>query len=135
MNTQRKTKKTKILIVDDDFDYLLQQKLILEAEGHEVITAENESQAKEIINTQDFDLAIVDLMMEDMDSGFILSYEIKKKHPLTPVIIVTAVKSQTGFSFESITQEEKKWIKADLILAKPVRAEQILKEIQKLQAA
>ncbi len=122
----------KILMVDDDFDYLIQQKLILETEGYEVITAENEKQARELINSEKFDLAIFDLMIDDLDSGFLLSYEVKKKDPAIPVIIVTAVKSQTGFSFESVTENEKKWIKADLILSKPVRPDQILKEIQKL---
>lgn len=129
MNKQKKI----ILVIDDDFDYLTQQKLLLESEGHEIIVAENEKQARELINKSKFDLAVVDLMMDNMDSGFILSYEIKKKYPEIPVIIVTAVKSQTGFSFESITENEKKWIKADLILPKPIRAEQILKEIQKIQ--
>lgn len=122
----------KILMVDDDFDYLTQQKFILEKEGHEVITAENESEAREKIQSGQFDLAVVDLMLDDMDSGFVLSYEIKKKNPNIPVIIVTAVKSQTGFSFESITENDKKWTKADLILAKPVRPEQIIQEINKL---
>ncbi len=122
----------KILLVDDDFDYLTQQRLILESEGYEVITAENEKDAKEKIKQNQFDLAVLDLMMDDLDSGFVLSYEIKKKNPEIPVIIVTAVKSQTGFTFESITENQKNWIKADLILAKPVRAEQLLKEIQKL---
>ena len=124
----------KILLIDDDYDYLTQQKFLLESEGHEIITAENETQAKELINNTTFDLAIVDLMMDNMDSGFVISYEIKKKNPQTPVIIVTAVKSQTGFSFESMTESEKKWIKADMILTKPVRAEQILREIQKIKA-
>ena len=123
-------KKKKILVIDDDFDYLTQQRLMLESDGHEVITAENESRARELINNSKFDLAIVDLMMDNMDSGFILSYEIKKKYPEIPVIIVTAVKSQTGFSFESITENEKNWIKADLILTKPVRSDQILAAMQ-----
>jgi len=122
----------KILLVDDDFDYITQQKIVLESEGYEVIVAENEKEAKEKIRTAQFDIAVLDLMMDDLDSGFVLSYEIKKKDPTIPVIIVTAVKSQTGFTFESITEFEKNWIKADLILAKPVRSEQLLKEIQKL---
>lgn len=124
--------KMKIILIDDDFDFLTQQKLILEEEGYEVITADSEKEARQLIDNASFDLAIVDLMMDDMDSGFILSYEIKKKDSRIPVIIVTAVNSQTGFNFESITENEKKWTKADLILAKPVRADQILKEIQKL---
>jgi DNA-binding NtrC family response regulator len=128
--------KTKtILIVDDDIDYLIQQKAILEPEGFNVITAEGVNRAREVIKENQFDLAVVDLMMENMDSGFVLSYELKKKAPQVPVIMVTAVTSQTGFEFDSVTENEKKWIKADAIFTKPVRAEQLIKEINRLLTA
>jgi len=126
-----KTQKT-IFLVDDDFDYLVQQKIMLESKGFNIITAEGEKQAKEILNNSLFDLAIVDLMMENMDTGFIICHEIKKKHPAIPIIMATAVASQTGFEFDSITNAEKKWIKADSVITKPIRSEQLLKEIQKL---
>lgn len=124
-------KKT-ILLVDDDYDYLLQQKSLLELEGYNVITSEGHKKAKETLKSASFDLAIVDLMMEDMDSGFILSYEIKKMYPSTPVIMVTAVTNKTGMEFDTITNSEKKWIKADKIFTKPVRIEQLVKEINRL---
>lgn len=121
-----------IFLVDDDYDYLLQQKSLLEMEGFNVITAEGHKKAKEALINATFDLAIVDLMMEDMDSGFILSYEIKKKHSSVPVIMVTAVTNKTGIEFDTITNSEKKWIKADKIFTKPVRIEQLVKEINRL---
>ena len=71
------TKKT-ILVVDDDLDYLNQMQLQLEAAGFEVLTAEGSRQAEELLQGRRPDLAVVDLMMEHHDSGFILSYHIKK---------------------------------------------------------
>jgi hypothetical protein len=38
--------------------------------------------------------------MENEDSGFILSYKIKRKNPEIPIIIATAVAAETGMSFE-----------------------------------
>ena len=72
------------------------------------------------------DLAIVDLMMEYKDSGFALCYHIKKKDPSIPVILVTAVTSETGLEFDAATEEERSWVKADAMLAKPLRFEQLL---------
>ena len=121
-----------ILMVDDDPDYLFQQKMELEAEGYKIVTAETRKKAKEVIKTVKPDIAIVDLMMEEMDAGFILSYEIKKQYPDVPVIMVTAVTGKTGMEFDSVTPDEKHWIKADTIFTKPVRTEQLLKEIKRL---
>lgn len=121
-----------ILVVDDDIDFLTQMRINLQEAGFSVITAEGQSDAEEILKTTSPDLAIVDLMMENVDGGFSLSYHIKKKNPNIPVILVTAVASETGLEFDSKTDEERSWVKADVFLAKPVRFEQLLREINRL---
>jgi CheY-like chemotaxis protein len=126
-----KTAKT-ILIVDDDADYLFQLKLQVEKFGFNVVTAESQREAEELLSTLKPDLAILDLMMENEDSGFILSYKMKRKYPDVPVIIATAVAAETGMSFGISTEQERKWIKADLYLEKGIRPDQLHKEIVKL---
>lgn len=125
-------KKKTILVVDDDIDYLFQIQLQLKNMGYEVITAESQKEGEQIIGSTKPDLAIYDLMMESEDSGFILSYKTKQKYPDVPIIIATAVASETGISFGLNTEEEKRWIKADLYLEKGIRKEQLQKEIDKL---
>jgi len=125
-------RKYKILIADDDTDYLFQLKYYLEKAGFEIITAESQREAEKIISEIKPDLAILDLMMESDDSGFILSYKIKKLYPDIPVIISTAVASETGITFGLSAEEDKRWIKADLYLEKGIRTEQLLTEIHKL---
>src|SRR6056297_3015582 len=107
-----------VLIADDDMDYLFQMKMHIESFGFEVITAESQREAEKIIETTKPDLAIFDLMMESDDSGFILSYKMKRKYPDVPVIIATAVSSETGMSFGLNSDVDKQWIKADLYLEK-----------------
>ncbi|MBL7903693.1 MAG: response regulator [Bacteroidales bacterium] len=124
-------KKT-ILIVDDDMDYMFQMKLKVEQFGFETITAEGQKEAELIIETIRPDLAILDLMMENDDSGFILAYKIKRKYPEVPIIIATAVTAETGMTFDINSDENKQWIKADLFLDKGIRADQLQKEINKL---
>ncbi len=126
-----KTKKT-LLVVDDDIDFLEQTLLVLKNAGYETVSAESQKEAEKLLETVNPDLAVVDLMMEHYDSGFILSYKIKKKYPNTPVIIATAVTSETGMHFDSQTENEKNWVKADLIMDKGIRHDQLIGEIEKL---
>lgn len=128
MNTSNKT----ILIVDDDEDYLYQMQLAIKNFGFNVVTAESQREAEELLQQVKPDLAIFDLMMENEDSGFILSYKLKKRYPDVPVIIATAVASETGISFGVSSEEERRWIKADLYMEKGIRPDQLHREIVKL---
>ncbi|APF20426.1 response regulator [Caldithrix abyssi] len=126
------SEKKKILIADDDFDMLEQLKMQLQAKGFEVIACESQVEAESQLEQFKPHLAIYDLMMDDVDSGFVLSYKTKKKYPDVPVIIITAVTHETGLKFDVSTEETKNWIKADVILNKDIRFEQLFKEINRL---
>lgn len=125
------TKKT-ILLVDDDEDYRFQQKIQLTKAGYDVIEADSKEAAEAILEKTMPDLAVVDLMMEELDAGFTLCYHIKEKSPDLPIILVTAVTQETGMEFDAATTEERSWVKADAMLAKPIRFEQLKREIEKL---
>jgi DNA-binding NtrC family response regulator len=120
------------LLVDDDIDFLEQNKMGLESIGFKVITAETQKDAEELIKTEKYDLAVFDLMMENDDSGFILSYKSKTKNPDTPVIMATSVTNETGLQFDSATEESRSWIKADVMLDKDLRFEQLERAINSL---
>ena len=124
--------KNKILVVDDDIDILEQMAAMLTAANYEVIAAEGRAAAEEAILKTKPDLAILDLMMEEKDSGFVLSHQIKKLYPDMPVILLTAVTGATGLSFASQSPDERSWIKVDRIMDKPVRPEQLKAEIHRL---
>ncbi len=124
-------KKT-ILIVDDDIDYLFQLRIQVEKFGFNVVVAESQKEAENLLSSLKPDLAILDLMMENDDSGFILCYKMKRKYPDVPIIIATAVAAETGMTFGISTEQERKWIRADLYLEKGIRPDQLHKEILKL---
>jgi CheY-like chemotaxis protein len=126
-----KNQKT-ILLVDDDMDYLFQVRLHLERFGFKVVSAEGQKEAEELLTNVKPDLAIIDLMMESEDSGFILCYKMKRRYPDVPIILATAVSAETGLLFGVNSEEERKWIKADLYLEKGITPEQLQKEITKL---
>ncbi len=121
-----------ILLVDDDPDYLFQLKIKIENFGYKTITADSQKEAESIIEGTKPDLAIFDLMMENEDSGFILSYKIKRKYPDVPVIIATAVSAETGMTFDITSEDDREWIRADQFLDKGIRTEQLQIEIETL---
>ena len=122
----------KILVVDDDIDMLEQVALILKKEGYQVIQAQGQKEGEEALLTAIPDLAVLDLMMENMDSGFVLCHHVKRLFPETPVILLTAVKAATGLDFSPTSQDAASWVKADVLLDKPVRPEQLKQEVRRL---
>jgi CheY-like chemotaxis protein len=128
------TKTKTILVVDDDIDQLDYVAMTLQADGYNVIKAQGQKEGEEAILTAIPDLAILDLMMENMDSGFVLCHQIKRMYPDTPVILLTAVESETGINFSPASGGEAGWIKADVLLNKPVRPEQLRNEVKRLMA-
>jgi CheY-like chemotaxis protein len=124
--------KKKILVVDDDEVYLEQLTIILTSAGYEVTIAQGKAAAEEALLTIKPDLAILDLMMEEKDSGFVLGYQIKKLYPHTPVILLTAVAGATGLSFSTQSSEEQSWTMVDKVMDKPVRSEQLKAEVRRM---
>lgn len=126
------TKTGTILVVDDDPDFRQEMKYYLERDGFTVVEATGQREASERIRDLKPDLAVVNLVMEQLDSGFVLSYHIKKAYPTVPVILVTASTGDTHLDFDTATESERSWIKADVLLQKPLRYEQIKREILRL---
>jgi CheY-like chemotaxis protein len=126
------TNQRSVLIVDDDEDFVTQLQCYFQGLGFAVVTAGNSTEALAAVDTRDADLAVVDLMMEHMDDGFVLCHKLKQRNSAMPVILVTGVAAETGIPFETATREERAWIKADALLAKPIRFEQLKPEVDRL---
>ncbi len=126
------TEKKTIFIVDDDPDCLEQAAMALRGTGHELILASSQSEAEELLLRHHPSLAVLDLMMEEMDSGFVLCHTIKKFYPDMPVILLTGVTAATGLSFKSQNPDGRRWVEADLMLDKPVRPEELRNAVAKL---
>ena len=81
-------KKIKLLIVDDEVDFLQSIAKRLELRDLDVTTATNGEDAIKIAKKDKFDLALLDLKMPGMDGKEVLE-ELKKKHKFLEVIILT----------------------------------------------
>lgn len=82
----------KILIVDDDAEFRSHLIEILNSEGYETNSASSGIEALEKCQAQKFDVVLMDFMMPKM-SGSDALQELRKHHPKTKVIMITAFAS------------------------------------------
>ena len=82
------TKKTLVLVVDDDVRMLRMMKRILELEGFQVLIANSGESALKMFDKESPDLVLLDIMMPDMD-GYSVCQRIREFSQV-PIIMVTA---------------------------------------------
>ncbi len=128
--------KAKILVIDDDPDFVDAVTPILQSALYDVISAPNPSEGKVKALSEKPDLILLDIMMDSLFDGFSLCHEIKTskefesmKH--TPVIFVSAVKEMTGSRFQ-FKGEEQGLRGPDDYIDKPVNPEDLISRIEKL---
>jgi len=121
-----------VLLIDDDPDFRQRTKQFLQDAGYNVTEAEGENQAYEIARNKKFDLAVVDLILENNDSGFTLSYHFKRDYPKMPIVLLSSSVNEFGIEFSLESASERSWIKADALLNKPIRNEQLLHAVRQL---
>ena len=111
----------KILIIEDEPDIRKTLEYNISREGYKVVCASSLSEGKEQINSSDFSLILLDLMLPD-GSGLDLCREIKsdKDKSPTPIIILTAkddeVDKVVGFELGADDYVTKPFSVRELIL-------------------
>jgi DNA-binding response OmpR family regulator len=83
-----KSNEGRLLLVDDEVGYLEVLSKRLTHRGFDVTTASSGEEAIRALRNWDFDLAVVDLKMEDMDGIEVLKV-LKRMDPALHVIILT----------------------------------------------
>jgi CheY-like chemotaxis protein len=125
-----------ILIVDDDYDFLEINRLILERAGYRVVCAAEPKQALALMEQEVPALVITDLMMSSVDAGFSLSGTIKTdpRYAHIPVIISTSVSSALGLDFRPRSAEDLDAMQVDAYFDKPLRPQELLEKVGELLA-
>ena len=83
--------KPVILYVDDDPDYCEAMRVILEAAGYEMAEAASAEDGLEVYKSRRPDLVIVDLMMEEVDSGTAFVKELRLLGNKAPIFMLSSV--------------------------------------------
>jgi DNA-binding response OmpR family regulator len=121
---------TKILIIDDDPDFLLAVQMVLEGNDFAVDTATTpEEGVAKVLDTEP-DLVILDVMMPTGYEGFDVAREIREQHGLVdlPIVILTSVHSSKEVPYRFAPDEE--YLPVDVFLDKPIEPEQLVDTVQ-----
>ncbi len=121
----------KVLLVDDDKDFLEMHSIVLENRGYEVITARSSKECMDRLEGIKPDIVVLDVMMEQFDAGFKASEKIKQKYEDLPVMLLTSIGAQTSLDFSS-SEEVLRVSGADVLLDKPVSPKVLIDEIERL---
>jgi len=126
------TPKTKVLLVDDDVDFLKATSLMLEQAGYQVLTAEDGRSGLAAAKEHLPDVAIVDVIMKRPDEGFILARAIRDEPDLADmkVLVLTAV----GQHYQMLFEPDDQWLPVAKVLEKPITAEALAREISALSS-
>ncbi len=83
--------KKVILYVDDDVDFRDSMRTVIEAEGYLMIEAATGEEGIHLYNEELPDLVIVDLMMEEIDSGTKMVRDLNSSGCQVPIIVASSV--------------------------------------------
>ncbi len=126
--------KTKVLLVDDDVDFIDLNKAVLENHGFEVITAFSGREGLDKVKFEKPDMIVLDLMMEKHDTGFSFAKTLKSdpRYKNIPILMLTAVAGETGYDFSQ--EMDGYWMKTDDYASKPLLPDELVKRITGLLA-
>ena len=115
----------KILVVDDDPDFLFILNHILSRAGYEVILAERGIECLEKVDKEKPDIVILDIMMPDMD-GWVVCRKIKEVYPDLPVSMCSVLNEPHDIE-KSLTYSG-----ADEHITKPLSFNKVLETVRSL---
>ena len=114
--------KTKILLVEDDFNLGLVIQDFLSLEGYQVHLCRDGKEGLQKFNKNTYDLCLLDVMLPEKD-GFSIAEDIRKVNSSVPIIFLTA---------KSLPEDKVKGFKAggDDYITKPFNNEEFLLRIK-----
>jgi CheY-like chemotaxis protein len=119
----------KVLVIDDDNDFVESIVNLLEARGYTVESASNGQEGVEKAKANKPDLILLDVMMTTKDEGFNVARTLQSTDEVkgTPVIMVTGVRKEMNLPFGF--EPDETWLPVKQILEKPVKPETLLKAV------
>lgn len=120
----------KILVVDDDPDFVESTRMILEPNGYEVVSAANSEQGLKKLAEENPDLVVLDVIMSTVLDGLSMSRKMSEDRVFkdVPVLMVTSI-ANTDYAALFPTDE---YVNISAFLAKPISSEQLLGQIKRL---
>lgn len=120
----------RILVVDDDPDFVEATRMVLESAGYEVLSAADGDEGLRQAREKKPDLVILDVIMRTVLDGLNMSREMAgdpEQHD-TPILMVTSI-ANSDYAALFPTDE---YIHIDDFVSKPIAPDDLLKRVGKL---
>jgi len=121
--------KQRLLIVDDDRDFVEAVSCYLEANGFSVLRAHDGAAGVKLAKLERPDLILMDIMMNERTEGFFTIQEIRRDPALknVPIFVISSFCTRLP-DFE--IPSSGGWLAHDMFFAKPVDVVQLLERIR-----
>ena len=120
----------KVLMIDDDPEFIEAITNVLDAKGYEVVSASNGKDGVEKAKAENPNIILLDVMMTTESEGFDVAREMAKDDSAKniPVIILTGIRKAMSLPFGF--EPDETWLPVKEVLEKPVKPEVLLKAIE-----
>ena len=120
----------KVLMIDDDPEFVDAITNILDAKGYDVVSANDGKEGVAKAKKERPDIILLDVMMTTKSEGFDVARELSKDTNLkdTPIVMLTGIRREMNLPFGFEPDEE--WLPVKAVLEKPVKPEVLLKTIE-----
>ncbi len=123
----------RLIIIDDDPDFVSGIKSVLEKAEYKVDAAYNPKDGFQALQAGHYDLLLLDIMMGRGAEGVALARKIRKDPRLRemPVLIITGVREQIAFLFPGQAVHPN-FVDVDELVEKPVEPQLLLEKVSAL---
>lgn len=127
------TEQKRLLIIDDDPDFVEAIKSILDAAGYIVDVTYNPKTGLQALQGQVYDLLLLDIMMGRGAEGIMIARKLRKDPKLRemPVLIITGIREQMAFLFPG-EPVHPRFVAVDEVVEKPVEPKLLLEKVSTL---
>lgn len=126
----------KLLIIDDDPDFVAGIRPVLENADYEVEVAYNPKEGFQALETKSYDLLLLDILMGRGAEGISIARKMRKDPKLRdmPVLIITGLREQIAFLFPG-EPVHPGFVSTDELVEKPVEPKLLLEKVSTLLQA
>jgi CheY-like chemotaxis protein len=119
----------KVLMIDDDPEFVEAISNLLDAKGYDVHTASNGKDGVAKAKAENPDIILLDVMMTTKNEGFNVARELHDDQRLqnTPIIVMTGIRREMNLPFGF--EPDETWLPVKRVLEKPVKPEVLLSAI------
>lgn len=123
----------KLLIIDDDPDFVEGIKSILDRANYSVDVAYNPKDGMKALESRPYDLLLLDIMMGRGAEGIMIARKLRKDVKLRemPLLIITGIREQMAFLFPG-EPVHPRFVAVDELVEKPIEPQMLLEKVSTL---